>query len=226
MREADVFGNGQLIRQEEVWVKCSCVEQKRIERLAQQSQITSKFRAKTFSNFSGDIADDAKQLAKIAKQYYDDYADIKSIAENSIALLGQPGVGKTHLLMAISNNLIDKGVQVMYFPYVSTTKAMQANSFANDTTITEAACNAEVLFIDDLFKPVRNIPQASEWQCSKMYDIINHRYNNDLPILLSSELDFSRMFEIDEAIGSRLFEMCKSYTKTISKNMDLNYRIR
>ncbi|WP_412104701.1 MULTISPECIES: AAA family ATPase [Viridibacillus] len=33
-----------------------------------------------------------------------DSLDIKGIRQNSIALIGQPGVGKTHLLMAVANN--------------------------------------------------------------------------------------------------------------------------
>lgn len=225
-READVFGNGQLVREEEVWVTCTCVEQRRIERLAKQSQITEKFSEKKFSNFSSDVSDEVKSLARLAKKYFDDFNDIRHNQQNSIALLGQPGIGKTHLLMAVSNLLLAKGKQVMYFPYVSTLKAMQANNFENDARITESACNAEILFIDDLYKPVDRKPQASEWQCSKMYDIINHRYLNNLPILLSSELNFGEMLAVDEAIASRLFEMSKRYTKSINKNAKLNYRMK
>ena len=59
-----------------------------------------------------------------------------------------------------------------------------------------------------------------------MYDIINHRYLNNLPILLSSELNFGEMLAVDEAIASRLFEMCKQYTKSINKNAKLNYRMK
>ncbi|MGF9979306.1 hypothetical protein [Viridibacillus arvi] len=44
-----------------------------------------------------------------------------------------------------------------------------------------------------------------------MYEIINHRYLNYKPMLISSELGFGELVTINEALGSRIFEMCEGF---------------
>lgn len=72
----------------------------------------------------------------------------------------------------------------------------------------------------------RVVRQATIWQQRKMYDIVNHRYLNKMPILLSSELEFPEMLAVDEATASRLFEMTEEYTVSVEKDFRLNYRTR
>ncbi|MCI3988182.1 ATP-binding protein, partial [Bacillus vallismortis] len=53
------------------------------------------------------------------KEYVADYEQIKYSRKNSIALLGQPGSGKTHLLTASANDLMKtRHVPVIYFTFV------------------------------------------------------------------------------------------------------------
>ncbi|WP_042274742.1 hypothetical protein [[Clostridium] dakarense] len=57
-----------------------------------------------------------------------------------------------------------------------------------------------------------------------VFELVNHRYFNNLPVIVSSEKSFEELIEIDEAIGSRLIEMCKGYRVEI-RGKRLNYRI-
>ncbi|MCM3316159.1 DnaA/Hda family protein [Rummeliibacillus stabekisii] len=227
-RDADVFGNGRVVRKEKVWVECSCAKQRKHERLINGSHITQEFQKMRFENFVGEGLDKKiLNMAKKAKQYYDEFEEIRKTSQNGIALLGQPGIGKTHLLMAISNNLmLKKHIPVMYFPFVTMTSEMRANQFEKEETITRQAKEIDVLFIDDLYKPVAGKPKASEWEQLKMYDIVNYRYLNRKPILLSCELDPAQLLAIDEATGSRLFEMTQEFTVSVEKDFRLNYRTR
>ena len=59
-----------------------------------------------------------------------------------------------------------------------------------------------------------------------MFEIINYRYINHLPIIVSSEYDINALLNFDEAIGSRIYEMCKDYLVEIEKDLKNNYRLR
>ena len=80
--------------------------------------------------------------------------------------------------------------------------------------------NAKVLIIDDLFKG-----KITESDLNIIFEIINHRYFNGLPVVISSEKTEMDLLDIDEAIGSRIMEMCKG-RMIVFEGVDLNYRLR
>ena len=81
--------------------------------------------------------------------------------------------------------------------------------------------NTGLLFIDDFFrKPPTEVDKA------KMFDIINFRYLNNKPCIFSSEKSLPEILNIDEAIGSRIFEMAKKFNVEIGKDMKKNYRLK
>jgi DNA replication protein DnaC len=89
--------------------------------------------------------------------------------------------------------------------------------------------NADVLYIDDLFKTGRNPdgsePRPTAADINAAFEIINYRYNNpSLLTIISSELNEDELLDIDEAVGGRIFERSKSIS--IAKNRNRNYRIR
>ncbi|MGR6899575.1 DnaA ATPase domain-containing protein [Rummeliibacillus sp. BSL5] len=233
-READVFGNGQYIRKEEVWVECSCVKQKKINKLLKTSEITDEFQKMTFGNFHTEGYQEViKKMYDTAFQYCQAFNSIKNTRCNSIALIGQPGAGKTHLLSAIANGMITKLlVPVLYFPYIEGTEDLRSD-FDQLANKIQRLKEVDVLFIDDLFKPVTKVvnglrikePRATAWQVEKMFEVINYRYLNNKPLLISSELSFDDMLDIDEALCTRIFEMCSDYTVTIKQDIKLNHRL-
>ena len=76
-----------------------------------------------------------------------------------------------------------------------------------------------MLFIDDLFKG-----KITDSDINIMFELINHRYFNNLPIIISSELSVSRLLGVDEALGSRLIEMTKGRVVEL-RGRELNYRM-
>jgi DNA replication protein DnaC len=79
---------------------------------------------------------------------------------------------------------------------------------------------ARVLLIDDLFKGKLNATDINI-----MFEIINHRYLNQLPLIISTEFTADKLLDFDEAIGSRILEMCKDYTVELI-GRENNYRLR
>lgn len=209
--------------------RCSCVKQKSIKNLLRSSEITEQFRKHEFKSFVTEGKDQViKDAYQCAKEYILEFDEIKRSRSNSIALLGQPGSGKTHLLTAIANSLMkNKQVSVLYFPYVEGFDDLK-DDFEKLEEKMSRMKKVDVLFIDDLFKPVGKSrwPRATEWQIEKMYALINYRYLNHLPILISSELTVDELEHIDEALGTRIYEMCKHYMVLIlGEKKRLNQRL-
>lgn len=112
--------------------------------------------------------------------------------------LGQVGSGKTYLSIAILNVLMDNEYYTKKIPRFK---------------------NAKVLFVYDLFKG-----SFSGSDVNIMFEIINHRYFNGMPVIVSCEKSVEELLKIDEAIGSRLVEMCKVSIVEI-RDKRLNYRM-
>ncbi|MER2132610.1 MAG: ATP-binding protein [Carnobacterium inhibens] len=212
----------------DVWIECTCKKTRKINRLMKSSEITDSFKKMGFSNFEIEgklpVIKDSRDCAVA---YFKDYESLKDERSNSIALLGQPGAGKTHLLTAIANNFIQKkAMAVLYFPYVEGFNDLRDNFERLEEKLGRMK-EVEVLFIDDLFKPVNGKPQATEWELKQLFSVINFRYLNHKPLLISSELDIDSMLNLDEALATRIAEMCQNYMVVIKGDKrQLNYRIR
>ena len=70
-----------------------------------------------------------------------------------------------------------------------------------------------MLIIDDLGKE-----RPSEWTLEKLFTIINNRYENNLPVIITTNYNRDKLrerlannknYEIADSIISRLYEMCK-----------------
>lgn len=199
------------------------------------SEITEEFKRLGFQNFKIDDKPDViKDAYECSRMYYQSFDSIKNNRNNSIGLLGQPGAGKTHLLMAIANNLLQKKhIPVLYFPFVEGFGDLKDDFDALEDKLGRMK-TVDVLFIDDLFKPVsvqtkegrKRKPRATEWQVEQMYAVINYRYLNHLPIMVSSELTVDELCDIDEALGTRIYQMCQDYTVVIKGDRkQLNHRL-
>ncbi len=179
----------------------------------------------TFKTFdTKNKATEIQQMYAVTYNYAKAYVEIveQKSRQNSICLLGQPGTGKTHLLTALSNVLIAKGVQVQYFPWVEGFNDLKSDFEASDEKVNRLQ-RVPVLFIDDLFKG-RDHP--TNWQLEQLFSIVNYRYLNNLAMLISSEKTMKQMCDFDEGIGSRINEMCKGYKVTIQRDIKLNYRLQ
>ena len=81
--------------------------------------------------------------------------------------------------------------------------------------------NCDILLIDDLFKG-----KVNDSDVNIMFEIINYRYINNLPMIINSEFLIDRLLYFDEAIGSRIYEMCRNYLVQIKQDIKNNYRLR
>lgn len=162
------------------------------------------------------------EVKDMAIKYYKYFDKFKKNRNNSILLCGNSGSGKTHLSMAIANNLIKKKISVIYMPYRDVITVIKQNMLNGDVYSKQVNKykKAEVLLIDDLFKG-----QISKSDLNIVFEIINYRYMNNLPMIISTELTIEELIEIDEAIGSRIYEMSSNYIVEILGRQN-NYRLK
>ncbi|MCT6926336.1 DnaA/Hda family protein [Metasolibacillus sp.] len=218
------------------WQECTCARLKRINRLIKSSEITEEFQKMGFKNFRHmDVDIEINTMFHKALNYFENFQSIKNERENSITFIGQPGCGKTHLLTAISNGLIKEHlVPVLYFPFKDGMNNIAANKFERKNEIMQQMKDVDVLFVDDLFKPIGGElkldrygkPQIIDWQADIMYEVLNYRYLNKKPLLISTELGVDELLKIDEATYSRVFEMSGNHVAVVKKNVRNNYRLR
>lgn len=65
--------------------------------------------------------------------------------------------------------------------------------------------NVAVLYIDDFFKG--NITEGDK---NVAFELLNSRYNQRLRTIISGERSMEQLMEVDEAIGSRIYERSKN----------------
>jgi DNA replication protein DnaC len=200
---------------------CECREIRLSESILKNSGINEEFSKKTFDNFDYSIDLQLTEALAKAKRYYHSFEKIKDTRRNSIIFMGQVGSGKTHLSIAIANGLIKNSIGVVYMPYRDTITKIKQSILDEENYNRELKRykEAKVLLIDDLFKG-----SITKSDINIMFELINYRYLTNKPIIVSTEKTFDDLIEIDEAIGSRIVEMCKEYLVEI-KGKKLNYRI-
>ncbi|NFM30641.1 DNA replication protein [Clostridium botulinum] len=219
-------GSGWIMEEREdsqpIFKMCKCQEIEKAKRMWKSSGINPEQSKQTFGNYIP--YNDITELAKnTAIEYYKNFQDIKDLRRNSIAFIGQVGSGKTHLSIALAVNFLEiKKIPVVYMPYRDVVTSIKQNMLDKEYYIKQLSKYqlAKILLIDDLFKG-----KVTESDINIMFEIINYRYLNYLPIIVSSEFTADTLLNFDEGVGSRIIEMAKDYTVEIT-GKENNYRLR
>lgn len=203
-------------------VSCECRSINKIKNEWKYSGINVEMTKLTFTNF--EVWNHASERAKdTAAAYCTNFDEIRNSRRNSILFCGQVGSGKSHLSVAIGLNLLKQKIKVVYMPYRDVITKIKQNMLDQEyyiKTISKYQL-CDVLLIDDLFKG-----KINESDINIFFEIINYRYLNYLPVIVSSEFSIERLLNFDEAVGSRIYEMSKDYVVEIEKDMRNNYRLK
>lgn len=123
---------------------------------------------------------------------------------SSILMVGNTGLGKTHLSLAIANKLIENGFCVVYGSVTELIRKINSEQFDNvegDTMSLVKSC--DLLILDDL-----GVENKSEWNASLLYEIINTRQNKRAPMIINTNLDLDELTQCyGDRLSSRMFSM-------------------
>lgn len=161
--------------------------QERISRLLGQSGIKKRFQQRTFPNFRCDTAG-RRENYNVAKEYADNFAYHKAKGDG-LYIEGTNGTGKTHLAAAIALQLIREGIPVICKTSSDLLQDIKRSfSFegAKEHEVLDIYKKVDLLIIDDLGKE-----QCSDWSMSTLYAIMNDRYEDMKPTIVTTNYNAS-----------------------------------
>ena len=210
-KEQDEFERIKLLTKLEIERK------KNMERLYTHSGMSSRLRNYNFENYK--VCNENKTAYFKAKKYVADLLAGKK--SNSLFITGNIGTGKTHLAASIANELIKNGQPVIFGTLINLLTEVK-DSYSIDgeyeSKIINKYSKIGLLIIDDLGKE-----RPNEWTLEKLFTIINNRYENNLPVIITTNYNREKLrerlacnknYEIADSIISRLYEMCKGINIT------------
>lgn len=134
-----------------------------------------------FKNFPAEQRNKYPRLIKFAE----DFAENFEVGKPSpgLYIFGPPGVGKTHLLLAVLNRLRGRGVPSLFVRSDSIFDRMRHIIADNGDLepLLEAYATAPVLGIDEFAQE-----RANEFTLEKLFRIINQRFHAQLPTWFTS----------------------------------------
>ena len=183
----------------EAWEEDSrLVKAEKAKTLYKRANLGERFKRRTFENFDASKDEIAYQRCL---EYSDNYKDRE---DNSLLIVGSYGTGKTHLAAAIANKLMSEGVPVLFNTFSGHLNELKCEFNGGKGDYKRQMESVDMLILDDVGKE-----KQSEWTQSIMFDVINHRYEHMLPIVITTNLQNAELKGyLGDAVWSRLCEMC------------------
>lgn len=133
--------------------------------------------------------------------------------EGWLVLLGPSGCGKTHLAAALANERLAHGEPVLFVVVPDLLDHLRA-SFSPHSEVPydelfENVKAAPLLILDDL-----GTQSATPWAQEKLYQIFNHRYNAQLPTVITCNRPLE---ELEERLRSRMTDPATSRVCSVAE---------
>ena len=205
--------------------RCSC-----LSKLMRQINIeaingVSALKLSDFSSFDlRYYSDEMDTSARVVPRQImsDIYAFCQKYAENftpqmkGIFMVGETGLGKTHLSLAIAKKVIEKEYTVAYGSVQDFLRTIEAEHFGraenNDTL--NALLEVDLLILDDL-----GAEFISQFNLSAVYNLINTRCNRGKPTIINTNLTSKELEDrYSRRLVSRLFSLL-TYLRFVGKDI-------
>jgi len=208
------------VEEQEVVTRCTCDEETRAERFALRSGIPPLYQNASTENFilpkDNPIAHRGLASAMLSVRTY--AREFPAVEKPGLLLIGETGVGKTHLAVAALNALILRGFEGVFFDYQTLLDRIRSgydrSSGSMDKEAYRLTLDCQILLLDDL-----GAHRVTDWVEDTVASIITHRCNFKKPVIVTTNLPApgkesnKAKDSLSDRIGarawSRLNEMCK-----------------
>ena len=195
-----------------------------INKLYKQNYNERRFQNLNFENFN--INSGNEIAVKVANDYTNKSKE--KMQKEGLIIMGESGVGKTHLAASIANKLIEND-KIVLMGRLTMLLDMIKETFRDNTRseneLIELYSNVDMIIIDDL-----GTEKISQWSLEKLYTIIQNRNENRLPIIITTRFNKHGLIErfsqsqdeqLVDAIISKLYQMCYGITLKKVKEKEL-----
>ena len=193
-------------------VRCDCWRDNIGRQRLNDANIPKRYQHCTLGNFTAYNESLERAVAQAGR-----VADAFPNVSHGLFLEGQPGVGKTHLAVAVLKQAVQTtGARGLFYDTRDLLRLIRStydpSTRTTELDILRPVMTAELLVLDDL-----GAEKTSEWVDETMNLIVNTRYNERrLTIFTSNYPDIpddtdpqSLLFRIGARMRSRLHEMCE-----------------
>ncbi len=172
--------------------RCDCRFQTLAPRLLAGAGIPARYHNCSFKNFdinapSPADKDQLLQAKTISQHYVEGFLKPDgAFTESGLLYIGSPGVGKTHLAVAVLKSLIERyRVRGVFVDFTTLIHQIQSTfdpgSPESKREILDPVVNTEVLVLDEL-----GAQKPTPWVNEILYLIMNSRYTKRLPTLFTT----------------------------------------
>ena len=194
-----------------------CYEQRQAARRLRLSGIDPRdYERYSLEAFDGTRSKMAQQMKCMALRWLNRHEE----KGPGFGLFGKSGMGKSHICIGLCLKLTKNLHEPHYYFQYRTqmpklVKAAQSYSDDYEETLKKWK-ELPNLYIDDLFKGSGKLRDGrlidvDRNELQVVFDLINARYLNHVTTIFSSEYSLQDITNVDEAIGSRIYEMTYPY---------------
>jgi DNA replication protein DnaC len=188
-------------------------EQELIENRLNQAGIPIRFRSKSLDNYIADT-EGKKASLLIAKDYLENFKENYKTGA-SLIFSGKAGTGKSHLAIAIAQAIMPK-YTALYINALDAVRMIRdtwrKDSKNSETQVLELLGSIDLLIIDEV-----GVQTGTENEQILMFDIINRRYRDSMPMILLTNLNAEGF---KEYITERSFDRLRENGKWVAFNWE------
>jgi DNA replication protein DnaC len=180
----------------------------RVAILQERSGLSKRMKGYTFAGFKPYLSPAATKAAEKVETYLKNWEENKE-AGRGLYFCGGVGTGKTHLAVAVMNELMQrKRVPSLFVTVPEFLDNLREAYMIPGRDLDEwmdAVKNAELLVFDDL-----GAEKPNPWVRERIFVIVNHRYRETLPTLFTSNIGPRDLAaQLGERTASRIIAMCE-----------------
>ncbi|MEW6365965.1 MAG: ATP-binding protein [Acidobacteriota bacterium] len=161
--------------------RCRCVLESRRKRDPRDVGVPERYADCTLDGLEDKNAT-IKAARKTARKFIEDYPAVKE----GLLFIGPPGVGKTHIAVAILKEILRKtGDRCLFCDYRDLLMQIQHSydpaSEVTEVEILDPVLNCKVLLLDELASR-----KVTAWMHDMMFYVLNQRYSNNMITLITT----------------------------------------